>query len=634
MLEERKEVLIDILRDGGCYTAQELADRLGCSNRTARSSVHELSSELSLHGARIESKARKGYCLVIDDLSAFDSYIAFCRRPSPVPSGGRDRVDYLLCGLLFAHSHVKSSDVCSILYVSNTTLSACIKEVEGILAPYGLSIERKPGYGMRIEGDESDVRKLLSARFLAHQLYPMEFGEDVAYQIERTAQVVKGLCTKHGISLSEFAFESFVDYAYVSLVRMNAGFSIDLGDGEFPCPADEVRNFISEFFDILEVRDYVADVEDEVRSLELYLGALRSSADASASMGVVIREQSDRLAMEILELLSRDYGVDFCRNLDLRLSLAQHLAPLDVRMRFDIPASNPLLDEVKGSYRFAFIMAQTAASVLEHHYGRPVPESETGFIALILQLGIERMRSVRRRRILIVCSTGKSSSRLLRYRFEHEFAEYLENIEICDQFELPTFDLRDIDYVITTIPLTQPLPKPVLEIGPLLGDGDMLRVSRFLRNEPSQSISERYIGPARFVRAQVGGMFGDTKEEILAALCLYISAREDVSDDFYDLVLEREALIQVDVGAGVALPHPNAIASESTFCYVMVLSEPIRWNDDDVDLVFLASMGSSDASEDRHLLSEGIANLVLNPNALRQLREDPTYECLAGLLDA
>ena len=634
MPNKRKDLLIDLLSDGTCHTAQELADGLGCSNKTARTAVHELNAELAAHGAHIDSKTRKGYRLSIEDAAAFEDYLASARRPSLVPSGGRDRVDYLLCGFLFAHTYVKSSDVCNILYISSTTLSACIKEVEGILTPYGLAIDRKPGHGMRVVGDEGNIRKLLSTRFLARQQYPAELGEDAACQIERLAQVVKRLCAKYGISLSEFAFESFVDYAYVSLVRVNAGFPCGLSDGDIPCSSDDVRDFVFELFEIVGIQDRFSDVEDERWSLELFLGALRSSADASTSMGVVIREESDRLAAEILELLSRDYGVDFYGNLDLRMSLAQHLAPLDVRLRFGIPVSNPLLSEVKDSYRFAYTMARVASGVLERHYGKPVPDSETGFIALILQLGIERMRSVRKRNILIVCSAGNSFSRLLRYRFEREFAEYLDRIETCDQFELTTFDLSDIDYVVTTIPLSQTLSRPVLEIGPLLGDRDVMRVTRLLRNERSEGVAELYIGPERFVRAHAGGMFGSTKEEVLAALCLYISAHEDVVDDFYDLVLEREALIQVDAGSGVALPHPNAIASDSTFCYVLVLDEPVRWNDDDVDLVFLTSMGSSDANDERHLLCEGIANLVLNPDALCELRENPTYECLVRLLDA
>ena len=596
--------------------------------------MHDLDAALRMRGARIESKPRYGYRLVVDDQAAFDGYVADSRRPSVTPGDGRARVDYLLCGLLFSHTYVKSSDICNILYISNTTLSACIKEVEGLLAPYGIAIERKPGYGMKVVGDESEIRKLLAARFPSRQVYPMEFGEDAARQIDRIAQLVKKLCAKYGISLSEFAFESFVDYAYVSLVRMNAGFRCRIDGAGVPQTADEVCGFVHELFEAIEVDSFASEIDDEVRSLELFLGASRSSSDAASTVGIVVREQSDRLAMEILELLSRDYAVDFNGNLDLRMSLAQHLAPLDIRLRFDIPVSNPLLDEVRTSYRFAYTMARAAAGVLERHYGKPVPDPETGFIALILQLGIERMRSIRKRSILIVCSAGQSSSRLLRYRFEREFADYLDRIETCDQFELGGFDLSDIDYVVTTIPLAQMLPKPVLEIGPLLDDGDMLRVSHLLRSEPGRSVAERYIGRARFVRAGSGGLFGGTKEEVLAGLCLYIAARENVADDFYDLVLEREALLQVDVGSGVALPHPNAIASELTFCYVLVLQRPIAWNNDKVDLVFLTSMGSQDVDDERHALSEAIANLVLDRDALRSLRDDPTYECLSRLLDA
>ena len=632
----RAHQLLELLDTSDYRTAQSLADTLGCSNKTARTTLHELDAALVGHGARIESKARYGYRLVVADEDAFDLFLREQRhRSGSIPEGGRERIDYLLMGLLFNHGYIKSQDVCSVLYISSTTFSACLRSVEQVLLEYDLSLDRRPGRGVKVMGDEHDIRRLIVGRFLDQRVFPAELGEDTERRLRWCADATKRLLTKFGISLSEFAFENFVEVAFVSLVRVSFGFTVDTeGIDELPSILPDERDLVSELVGTLGFGRYLDDTSIEALYLEVLLASKRIVAESSSPEGIVIHEACGRLTDEILDVLSNDYGVNLHDNLMLRMSLNQHLAPMDIRMRYGMPVSNPMLEQIKENYPLAFQMAVTAAGVLERHYNEPIPEAETGFIALILQLVIEKIRDTRRRNILIVCSTGRSSSRLLKYKFERQFAGQVEHIYTCDQFSLASFDFSKVDYVVTTIAAMEPLPKPVLEIGPFLDQKDIVRIGKMLSDDRPRSVLERYVGSERFIMIGPDGLFGSTKEELLAGLCVYISTHENVSDDFYDLVLAREGMVQMDMGSQVALPHPNDIASERTFAYVVVLSEPMMWNSGKVRLVILTSMGSKDKDdENRHLLSEEIARFVLDDDAVNALLEEPSYAHLIELVE-
>lgn len=101
---------------------------------------------------------------------------------------------------------------------------------------------------------------------------------------------------------------------------------------------------------------------------------------------------------------------------------------------------------------------------------------------------------------------------------------------------------------------------PIVEIGTFLENDDIRRVTEVLRLERSEGMLQQYYGKDRFLPH----LSAKTKEEVLLQLCDIIRAQEDVDDDFYELVLERESYVQLDCGNRIALPHPNRIASEQS----------------------------------------------------------------------
>ena len=79
------------------------------------------------------------------------------------------------------------------------------------------------------------------------------------------------------------------------------------------------------------------------------------------AVNFVIPENIDQLSLRILQLISNEYHLDILNDFDIRMTLNQHLVPFDIRMRYEIPLKNPLLQEIKENYSLAYQAARIAA---------------------------------------------------------------------------------------------------------------------------------------------------------------------------------------------------------------------------------------------------------------------------------
>ena len=651
----RVQRLLSLLDETEWKTAQQLADALGRSEKTVRAALRDLDALLAANGAALESKPRYGYRLQVSDRVRFEALAATpVAQTSALPETSEQRADYIIMGMLFLMDYVKAQDLCDVLFISSTTLSAVLKRVEEIVQPYGLSLERRPNHGMRLVGREIDIRNLLTERYLVRDELPIEFGQEAPANLKTLADLSRGLLAQHGVRLSEFAFQSFATYSFVAWSRVLSGFTLPPEDYDELDIEPAERAVAQGLVEAIHLADYTEHVDAERRYLELYLAGKRivgSVAENDANF--VITEKADRITLEILSLLSRDFDIDLLNNFDLRMSLNQHLAPMDIRLRYGIQVSNPLLEQTRENYPLAFQMAKLAGGVLQRHYGCEIPADELGYIALILQLGVEKWRLEHKRSILIVCGAGKSTARLLRHRFEQKFKDALDRVYTCDSLELDSFDFDQVSFVFTTVPIAIAIPKPIVEVGQFLEGADISKVDHVLRGGSSAGVAARYIGPDRVIgpgeldlaapsapdTQTTSGepAFISTKSNVLRALCARIAQAENVDPSFYDMVLARDCAIQMRLSNGVALPHPDGIASAQTFAYVAVLDQPIAWNEDgdEAQLIILVSMGRNDEGDtSRSLLNEALARFVLDEDAVDAFLERPTYDMFEALLES
>lgn len=623
MIRRELQRLLDILSTDEYRTAAQLADGLEVSEKTARLRIKSLNEELEEYGAEVVSKARFGYKLYITDQEKFNKYEREADEAAEnfIPDTGEERSEYLLAYLIWQPGYVKAEELCDFLYISRPTLTKSLRSVEKILKRYTLEIERKPNYGMKLRGKELDIRRLICDYFIRRNCLTELSPAHMEKEMETLAQDIRKMLANYEIPLLETAFENFIEYVYVACKRMKRDNYLQMVMDDLPDMGIREKSFVKELTEYLGKKYKCIVTKEETSYILLYLSGRRIVGNVVENdTNFVIREHLDRMALEMFDYIQREYHMDFRNDFDVRMTLNQHLVPLDVRLKFNIPLHNPLLEEIKQNYGLAYQISCEASQVLKNYYQKDISEDEIGYLALIFELAIEKKQKNEKSDILVVCSTGKGSSRLLKYKYEREFSDYLNKIYVCDLIGLERFDFSKVDYVFTTVPITKEIPVPIVEVGMFLGQDDVQKVVKVLKKGPNGYLEE-YYGKQRFfahVKAK-------SKMDVLEFLCGKIQEQEEVDADFLDMVLERESYIQMDYGNMIAIPHPNRIASESTFAYIAVLEEPVMWNSHPAQVILLTSVGRKE-DKNRQSFYESTARFALDKKAIETLIANPEYE--------
>ena len=625
--------ILELLGDGllsseEARSAAYLAEKMKVCEKTVRVRMKELNQYLCKNGAHIVSRARYGYKICVEDEDKFQQFLEEnTQSENKIPENSYERTLFLMAYLMNHKDFVKLDDLSEFMYVSKQTLSRSLKNVELILLHYDIEIERRPNYGIRIRGEEFDIRRLLCDYFIKKNSLNNLGWNRQQEEIRQLADVTVRLLAKYELNLSEISLENFVEYVYVACKRMSHGEYLELRRDDIPEIGMREQQFMKELMSILGQANKIQYSPDEERYILLYLAGKRIIGNALENdTNFIINEEIDRLAVAMINVAVSEYHMNFQNNLELRMALNQHLVPFDIRMKYKIPLENPLLEDVKKEYSLAYEMASQACRILEEHYGRTVEEDEIGYFALIFELAIETRQTQKGIDILIVCSSGKGSSRLLKYKYEQEFAAYINKIYLCDLIGLKEFDFSAVDYVFTTVPISMEVPVPIVEVGLFLGTSDINKVTEVLKRG-KDGFLKQYYTEQRFIC----DFEAESIDEALKKLCDLIRQNETVDEDFYEQVLKREAYTQMDYGNGIAIPHPNRLACEESFAYVAVLNDPIIWNKREVQVILLTSIGRK-TDKNRQKFYEATARFALDQAAICQLIQKPKYEVLLQLL--
>ncbi len=629
MLGIRQQELFDLMDQNEFRSATYFSKQLNVSLKTVRNDIKKLDCALRKYGSKIESKPHYGYRLVIVDQEAFKNLLSEVNSKNTLAD--YDRNTYLLRLLLMRGDFIKIEDLCSQLYVSRTSITNSIRQIESILEQYSLSCIRKPSQGIRIEGEEFDIRRLLCYMLLKdNYLEGLIQQETEQYWLAHT---IIELLNKYDLHLTEVALNSFINYVFVGINRMLSGkfVNLNLNVESFNAIGIKESSFSNELIETLENKYNITYTNDEKNYILLYLGGKQMSGGGysiESDDNFIFNREIDQLSFDMIELIKTEFQINFPNNFELRMTLNRHLVPLDIRMRYGLPLTNPMIEEIKKNYSLAYDMAIRASSVLVNHYHRSLSEDEIGYLALIfaLQLDKDSEEFLKKSNVLIVSNVTTSAMNLFKLKYEKIFSNTINHLYVSDLMGLRNFDFSLVDYVFTTLPLTVEVPKPIFEINSFMNDHDIQSIEEALWRAESNELRNFYT-PKRFLT----NISGDDKESVLKQICTIIEEQEDISDDFYDLVMQREEYPHMMYNNMIAMPHPNRICSAYTFAYIAILKEPIIWNDEMVKVVLLSSPGSQD-SRNRQRFYEITAKFALNKEAIQELIQNPTFSTFIELL--
>ena len=633
-MDDRAWQLIKLLNDKNYTTAAQLAEQIGVSGKTIRNRLKLLSEELEMHGAELESCTGYGYRLHIVDSQKYKAWKAGQTEllwSEHLPESTSERVAFLLELLLQTDNYIKLDDLCEKLYVSRNTLGTDIREIREILQSCHLRLTSRPGYGIRVEGSEFERRNLMARRMMLHSrlsaqnLLPEPLRRPL---VEEVSAVMKA----NHLRMQDDAFEELLLYIVMMIQRISDGHEITmtnperLRDVKASCSSMDAE--ANDLADALELRFGIRCNALERTALAVHLVGKAQPYSQRTTAMTAVQLHLNQLLDLMLEKICTANGLDLTKDQELREALLQHLGPMNVRIKYNIPLENPLLPEIRREYPLAFTLAGSACSVLQEYYQKTIPEDEIGYIAVLLALSLEKTKhAVKKKNIVVVCATGRSSAKLFLYRYKQLFGEFIDQMYDCASFELEEFDfkVKQIDCVFTTVPLSMQLPVPVFQVSLLLEADEIENCQKMLQSESTTFLCS-YFRPELFIPH----LKAETRDQALQEMCELACQHFDLPQAFYRSVLEREEMAPTDFGNYTAIPHSLQIMSDRKFVVAAVLDKPIWWGHNTVQVIFLISLTADDTDLERFY--QVIYRFISNPGLVQALVSDPEYKNLIALL--
>ena len=144
------------------------------------------------------------------------------------------------------------------------------------------------------------------------------------------------------------------------------------------------------------------------------------------------------------------------------------------RLMYGITIHNPILEDIKNELTMVFDAVKISVMKIDSVRNSSIPsDDEVAYLTIYIQSAIER--TIERKKVILVCSSGVGASQLLSSRIIRTFPEW-DIIDIVSGSKLKeTLENKTCDLVISTIRL-EGMKVPVAYVSALFGKKDVVRV--------------------------------------------------------------------------------------------------------------------------------------------------------------
>lgn len=619
---DRLTQLLLLIPENQYITHAQLSEQLNVTNRTIYNDVFKVNKLLKNHGTQIISKPRLGLKLEISNHNKYQEFVEKMKTDEMLTNDNAEvRMNKIIVYLITSLHSIKMDDLCDEFYVSRSTLKNDLKKVRYFISPYDLHIDFKPYEGMKINGEEKNLRRCLAKVERSQIIKDDSF---MSYDLEVIGGILKHVFRNHDFKMSEYAFHNLATHLYIALSRIQLGNILENNYNHVEHYNENDYIVAESIISELEDKYEVVFPKNELNYIMIHLSSKKIITEQN---NTVVSSDIYEIVISMLKEINNTFHFDFRHDFELITLLSLHLMPLKIRLIYDLRFENPLMDQIRESYPLAYEMASISGEILYKKYRKRVTGDEMAYIALHFNVAIERQKKINKKNVLIVCGTGRGTAELLAYQVKERYGKYINVIKTHESIEFSDIDFKNIDYVLTTIHINETIPVPIIEIKSFLIDEQDIILNDYFKADHQNHILS-YFTPELFIP----NISLDKKEDILNLMCEFVKQQKNIPENFHELVLERERIGSTSFGNYIAIPHPYKPIGEESFVAIGVLENPILWDDEMVQIIFLLSMKEG-GDEHLQLFYKIASKLLRNKKLILMLIRNQSYEQLLSIIE-
>ncbi len=505
-----RQVLLILLQEDGIISVKKLADEIKVSKRTVQRELEYVGSSLNQYKVSLQTKTGIGIW-VKGSKEDKEKLYTLLKEEEIIDSGDKeDRRKRLILEILKDRTPKKLYYYANIFDVSEATISNDMEAVGDWFAQFQLTMIRKQGYGVALEGSEKNYR-LAVRQFIdenTDSTLMKRFHEENERNVldilkDREGSNVYSLLSNDILNRVSICFQSIRDKrltrltenSYIGLILHVTIAVKRILQNELIEPNEELLTSLIKNEDYKLAARIASSLEEEFQidipdiEIAYILLHIRGSKvqyiedEENESDNQWERQSILSFINDMIDTYDKSIAYDLKQDEEFIAGLLAHLQPTFVRLHNHMIISNPLLAQIKETYPVIFENSAKVGKLITERYGFQVPEEEIGFLAMHFGAACVRLESnkesKRRVNIGIVCASGIGISRLMHSKLKRFLKERAELITYGKE-DLTPLQLNKLDFLISSINLEE-VDADIIRVSPLLLEIDLERIEAKVR---------------------------------------------------------------------------------------------------------------------------------------------------------
>ncbi len=587
--------------DGKVVSTQFIADQVGLSEKSVRNKIANINDYLQENQLGcINKKPRVGVWLEMDE-SQKEKLLSFLMNSSSmgVNYDEEERV-YETLKILFRlrpWETISTQKLSDTLYLSAPTILKVLKECEDYLQPYKITITNERNKGFRLQCRENEYRVALkNLIMLDGNVEKIKKNLEYFFSHLDSKMIQKSIIETENEWNYRFTDESFYEiliYCCIAYQRKDIQTPVLDGDAEFDILQKyNEYPFTVAIFKKLQDKFHILFSNEDVLFLSIQIMCSKfigvSATDESLAQVMKYDNKLVEFVDLVLDVVGNILNIALKEDAKLRESLIFHLRPTIFRIRYGTTQNNTLINFIKTEYKNVYRATWAISILFEEYYGLQLTEDEVGYIVLYIQSALERKNH--QYKMVLIADSSRGHAELLSGRIQKMIPE-IATINMMSAHDFKLYGNEEADIIVTSQDLNVKDPR-IVSIANLLSESGVISLRNHLDNMNSRMAqSGTAFSPVCFPLLSPEIIFVNQsckdKDTLLKFMSTAMEMRGYVSSKFYDSVMEREKATTTSIGNGISLPHGAQSEVVESKVAIAILEEPIMWNDDQVDIVFL-----------------------------------------------
>ncbi|MCR5397837.1 MAG: HTH domain-containing protein [Lachnospiraceae bacterium] len=600
----RHRQIIDVLRTKQEYiTGNELASLLNTTARTIRKDISQINEALKPTGIQVLSKHRYGYMLDVPNPEALaaitQSTESFLSRP--------ERMRYIAYTLFLHDDFVNLDELADMMYISKTTLELDLKEFRKkylLIPPYIKLLRRKNA--IAFEADERKKRRLLC------YLY----SEDWDYNGRGNAFFKYTYLTEKDVNICMREISYYMDYYNikmedVNVVHLNLRVAtmihrihdghVILDEPKETLMIPEAYEMITDLFDHLEgIFDCEIPKTERMDACVFVSESILPDLDKIREMGFPSYFPTAllKLTNDYLDLLKKEYGIDFSADKDFYLTLVLCLQFLG-RNNYNLNFTGIQNRTIFIDYAVEFELAISIQPLAQKYFGYYLDFPELFYLMQTLSGALSGMKQKKIRTVLMfhynlpVCWNFSQ-------HLKDTFGDKIEVIDLLPVYQKANFDFSNIDLLLTSVSkdMTTNKELPIIRVSPYFSVQDQQMIQAFIKQQHTQMLYRKDY-PSMYEWLSKATWYESLEEDdyfhALTTLGEHIISSGFATDEFLLHVLNREQLASFACNEPFIIVHGPS-GTDQTSVFVATYQHRLRVNGHKIQTIIMLSLADKDKS--------------------------------------